>query len=252
MSEGRLAGKVAIVTGGGSGSGIGATCERLARAGATVVAADINEQTAEATATRIRDAGGRALAVQFDLLDSASIAALAETAMAGFGRIDVLHNNAANTSPQVFPKDQGILDMDSEVWDAVFAANARGTMEVTRAVVPRMIAGGRGGAIINTSSGAGQMGQMAMSVYGPSKGAINAFTRYAALQFAPHRIRCNALVLPVVLTRGLESLFTQEQIDDVVSRTPFKEPTRPADVAAVVEFLASDDARLITGKLWEI
>jgi 3-oxoacyl-[acyl-carrier protein] reductase len=93
---------------------------------------------------------------------------------------------------------------------------------------------------------------MTMSAYGPSKGALNAFTRYAALQFAPHRIRCNALVLPVVLTKGLESLFTRQQIEDVVSRTPFREPTRPADVAAVAEFLASDDARLITGKLWEI
>lgn len=251
MSEGRLTDKVAIVTGGGSGIGE-ATCERLARAGAAVVVADIDPQTAEATAERIRDSGGQALAVRFDLLDSASIAALTEAAMAEFGRIDVLHNNAANTSPQVFPKDRGILDMDSEVWDAVFAANVRGTMEVTRAVVPHMIAGGRGGSIIITSSGAGQMGQMTMSAYGPSKGALNAFTRYAALQFAPHRIRCNALVLPVVLTKGLESLFTREQIADVVSRTPFKEPTRPADVAAVVEFLASDDARLITGKLWEI
>jgi NAD(P)-dependent dehydrogenase (short-subunit alcohol dehydrogenase family) len=251
MSEGRLSGKVAIVTGGGGGIGQ-ATCERFARAGASVIVADIDKQTAEATAERIRNTGGRALAVQFDLLDSASIEALAQAAMAEFGKIDVLHNNAANTSPLVFPKDTSILEMDSEVWDAVFAANARGTMEVTRAVVPRMIAGGRGGSIINTSSGAGQMGQMTMSAYGPSKGAINTFTRYAALQFAPHRIRCNALVLPVVLTKGLESLFTPEQIDDVVSRTPFKEPTRPADVAAVVEFLASDDARLITGKLWEI
>lgn len=251
MSEGRLAGKVAIVTGGGSGIGE-ATCERLARAGAAVVVADINSKTAGATAERIRAEGGRALAVQFDLLDSASIEALAEAAMAEFGRIDVLHNNAVNNSSQVFPRDGSILDMDSEVWDAVFAGNVRGTMEVTRAVVPRMIAGGRGGSIINTSSGAGQMGQMTMSAYGPSKGAVNAFTRYAALQFAPHRIRCNALVLPVVMTRGLESLFTKEQIDDVVSRTPFREPTRPADVAAVVEFLASDDARLITGKLWEI
>jgi NAD(P)-dependent dehydrogenase (short-subunit alcohol dehydrogenase family) len=251
MSEGRLAGKVAIVTGGGSGIGE-ATCERLARAGAAVAVADINPKTAGATAERIRAGGGKALAVQFDLLDTASIEALAEAAMAGFGRIDVLHNNAVNNPAHVFKNDRGILDMNSAVWDAVFAGNVRGTMEVTRAVVPKMIEGGRGGSIINTSSGAGQMGQMEMSAYGPSKGAVNSMTHYMALQFAPHRIRCNTLVLPVVLTRGLESLFPQETIDALVSRTPFKEPTRPADVAAVVEFLASDDARLITGKLWEI
>ncbi|MFC3173727.1 SDR family NAD(P)-dependent oxidoreductase [Novosphingobium bradum] len=251
MSSGKLADKVAIVTGGGSGVGE-ATCERLARAGAAVVVADINLVTAEQTAERIRVEGHQAIAARFDLLDAESINALAATAMARFGRIDVLHNNAVNNAPEVFHRDGGFLEMDSEVWDKIFAGNVRGQMELTRAVVPHMIAGGRGGSIINTSSGAGTNGQMTMSAYGASKGALNSMTHYMAVQFAPHKIRCNTLILPAVLTRGLETLFTAEQVERLINQSLLKEPTRPDDIAAVVEFLASDDSRVITGKLWAI
>lgn len=251
MADRRLEDKVAIVTGGGSGVGE-ATCERLARAGAAVVVADINEKTAGETASRIEAEGNRALAVRFDLMDAPSMNALVEATIAEFGQIDILHNNAVNNAPDVFNADGGILDMDSAIWDAVMAGNARGAMELTRSAVPHMIERGQGGVIINTSSGAYHAGQMTMSAYGASKGALNSMTHYMAVQFAPHKIRCNTIVLPVVLTKGLEALFTEEQIEGLVSHTPFKEPTRPHDVAAVVEFLASDDAHLITGKIWEI
>lgn len=251
MGEGRLSGRVAIVTGGGSGIGE-ATCERLARSGASVVVADINEATAGETAERIRSGGGRAMAVRFDLLDAASIDELAARTMAEWGRIDILHNNAVYNAPDVFHADRSILEMDSAIWDVLFAGNVRGAMELTRAVVPHMIAGARGGAIINTSSGACDVGQMTMSAYGSTKGALNSLTRYMAVQFGPHKIRANALILPAVLTKGLEALFTPEQVAQMAGMSLLGEPARPEDIANVVEFLASDEARLITGKLWHI
>lgn len=251
MSEGRLADRVAIVTGGGSGIGE-ATCERLARSGAAVVVADINESTAGETAERIRANGGKALVVRFDLLDVASINELVARTMAEYRRIDILHNNAVYNAPDVFHADRGILEMDSGIWDALFAGNVRGAMELTRAAVPHMIAGGRGGAIINTSSGACDTGQLTMSAYGSTKGALNSLTRYMAVQFGQHKIRANAIILPAVLTKGLETLFTKEQVEHLCSMSLLNEAARPHDIANVVEFLASDDARLITGKLWEI
>ncbi|WP_052223558.1 SDR family NAD(P)-dependent oxidoreductase [Novosphingobium malaysiense] len=251
MGQRRLEGKVAIITGGAGGIGE-ATCERLAKAGAAVVVADINIESARKIADGICAGGDRAVAVQFDLLDTVSINDLVSVTMAEFGQIDVLHNNAVYNPPEAFNADGGFLEMDSTVWDNIFAGNVRAGMELVRSAAPHMIARGKGGAIINSSSGASGHGQLTMSAYGASKGALNSMTHYMATQFAPYKIRCNTMILPAVLTKGLEALFTEEQIEQFVSHTLMKEATRPADIAAVVEFLASDDAKMISGQLWKI
>ncbi len=138
---GLVEGKVAIVT--GAGANIGEACAKmLAAQGASVVVADINLAGAQRVADEIAAAGGTAMAHVVDLGDEASIAAMVAATMARFGRIDVLHNNAANTGAQQMVRDASLAAMEAEVWDAAFDINTRGTMLVTKHVAPHMIAGG--------------------------------------------------------------------------------------------------------------
>ena len=136
-----LSGKVAIVT--GSGANIGEACARiLAKAGAAVMLADINLAGAQAVVAAIGAAGGTAAAHMLDLADEDSIRALAADTVARFGRIDILHNNAADTRLEQMAADGRITDLDAATWDRAFRINARGTMLMTKHVVPHMIAAG--------------------------------------------------------------------------------------------------------------
>ena len=191
-------GKVAIVT--GAGANIGEACAKmLAAHGASVVIADINLAGAQRVADEITKAGGTAIAQAVDLGDEASIVALVAAAIARFGRIDILHNNAANTGAAQMMKDAALTAMETEVWDAAFDINTRGTMLVTKHVAPHMMAGG-GGSIINTSSGVSLLGDVLNPAYSASKAAVNALTRNTAAQFGRANIRCNAVLPGVVLS----------------------------------------------------
>jgi NAD(P)-dependent dehydrogenase (short-subunit alcohol dehydrogenase family) len=181
MSVGLVEGKVAIVT--GSGANIGEACARLlATEGAKVALADINRTGAQAVAESIRSAGGDATAFGLDLADEASIKALVADVIARYGRIDVLHNNAANTAVAQMAADAALADMEVDVWDAAFRINTRGTMLMIKHVAPHMIAGG-GGSIINTSTGVSILGDIFNPAYSSSKGAVNSLTRNTAAQF---------------------------------------------------------------------
>ena len=238
----RLAGKVAIVTGGGGGIG-SAVVRRFVAEGAKVAVADVFEDSAKAVAEPLGDA---AFAVQFDASDPASVEAMVEATVARFGRLDILHNNAAMTDPGKSQLDTDAVTIPIEIWDEIIDVNLRGYLLGCKYAIPHMIAGG-GGSIINTASNSGTAGDLARIAYGASKGAIITMTKYIATQHGRQNIRCNSVAPGVVLTEALSK--TVPGLAEIIKRhilTP--EFGVPDDIAALVAFLASDESRYITGE----
>ena len=163
----RVRGKVAIVTGAGSGIGR-ATAQMLAREGASICVADINAEAARATAEAIGATGGRAIEVRCDVSDENAVAAMIETTRATFGRLDILHNNAAALGTTGPGEDNDITELDVTVWDRAMAVNLRGVMLGCKHAIPLMLESG-GGSIINTSSGSASGGDFSGPAYAASK-----------------------------------------------------------------------------------
>lgn len=244
---GQLAGKVAIVT--GSGANIGEACAKaLAREGAAVIVADINLTGAGRVAAAIEASGGTATAHALDLVDEASVATLVAMSLERFGRIDVLHNNAADTRLEQMAADGSLLTMDGAVWDRAFAVNTRGTMLMIKHVAPHMIATG-GGSIINTSTGASIVGDLLNPAYSASKGAVNVLTRSVAVQLGRQNIRCNAVLPGLVLTPLAREMMRPEHLAMIQRHVLLPRASVPDDIAATVLFLASDAASFITGQI---
>lgn len=244
----RLVGKVAIVTGSGSNEGIGAaTAKRLASEGASVILADVNVDGAEMTAAAIRQAGGDAEARNFDLNDEESIRALIASSVERYGKLDILHNNAADTRVELMAGDLAIADMDAAIWDATFHANTRGTMLMIKYAVPAMLKSG-GGSIINTTSGTSNGGDLLRSAYAASKAAVECLTLYAAAQYGRQGIRCNGISPGLTLTSAVKANIPPKHIEQIKTHALLSGLGVPEDLAAAVAFLASDDARNITGQ----
>lgn len=238
----RLQSKVAIVTGGGGGIGA-AVARRLVSEGARVVIADLFEDAATAAAEPL---GNMALAVQFDAADAQSVKAMVERAVNHFGRLDILHNNAAMTDPVKSPQDTTAPDIPLSIWNEILDINLTGYLLGCKYAIPHMIAGG-GGSIINTSSNSGCAGDLARIAYGSTKAAVVGLTKYVATQHGRQNIRCNSIAPGVVLTAALEK--TAPGLKEIIHRhilTP--EFGTPDDIAALVAFLASDESRYITGE----
>ncbi len=239
--------KVAIVT--GAGANIGEACARmLAAQGAKVVVADINIEGAERVAGEIAASGGTAFAHAVDLGDEASIAALVSAVMERFGRIDVLHNNAANTGAAQMTRDGALTAMEAEVWDAAFDINARGTMLMIKHVAPHMMAGG-GGSIVNTSSGVSLLGDILNPAYSASKAAVNALTRNTAAQFGRANIRCNAILPGLVLSPVARAQMTDTQLAMIQRHVLLPRESVADDIAGAVLWLASDLGSFVTGQI---
>lgn len=250
MTVGLVQGKVAIVT--GSGANIGEACARkLAAEGAKVVVADINIAGAERVAADIRASGGEAMAHPVDLADEASIVVLIAATVAAYGRIDVLHNNAANTGAAQMTRYGALTAMEPEVWDAAFAINTRGTMLMTKHAVPHMIAGG-GGSIINTSSGVSILGDPLNPANSASKAAVNALTRNTATQFGRANIRCNAVLPGLVLSPVARAQMTDAQLAMIQRHVLLPRASVADDIAGGVLWLASDLAAFVTGQIISI
>jgi NAD(P)-dependent dehydrogenase (short-subunit alcohol dehydrogenase family) len=242
-----LANKVAIVS--GAGGGIGAACaRRLAAEGAIVAVVGQGLDEAEQVAAAITAEGGVAAAFAVDLVSEREIGALFDAVVARFGQVEILINNAADTRAAQLALDQKIADLAADVWDRAFAVNARGTMLMTKHAIPLMIVAG-GGAIVNTSSGASIAGDVYNAAYAASKSAVNSLTRYVATQYGKQGIRCNAVLPGLIMTEMARSSLSPRQLRVIERQTLTTEFGAPADVAAVLTFLASDDARFINGQM---
>lgn len=243
---GRLEGKVAVIS--GTCGGIGAaSARRLAQEGGKVVLADINVEGAEHTAEQIRSAGGECFAHYLDLAEEESIKALIDAAIARYGRIDVLFNNAADTRVATMAKDAAIEFMDADVWDGVFRINTRGTMLMIKHTLPHMVRQGVG-SIINTSSGASLRGDLFRPAYAASKAAVNVLTEYVSAQYGKKGIRCNVVSPGLVITEsareGQGHNFALYEAHHLTPRLG-----EPDDLAAMVALLASDEGRFITAQV---
>jgi NAD(P)-dependent dehydrogenase (short-subunit alcohol dehydrogenase family) len=235
---------VAVVTGGAAGMGA-ATCRRLVAEGASVAIADINEPGARALA---RELGDKAIAIAFDAEDTSSIEGMITQAVERFGRLDVLHNNAALVAPDILAADLPVVDIGFDLWDRVMAGNLRAYMAGCKFAIPHMIKNG-GGAIVNTASGAAFRGGLARTAYGVSKAGIVALTYYVATQYGKDGIRCNTVSPGSV--PGPRRLATPSPLRDALR--PHLLTGRfgePEDIANLVCFLASDEAGFITGQVY--
>jgi len=246
---GQLNGKVAIVTGGAGGIGR-AICLLLAERGASVAVVDVAADRAHAIAQEIRAQGGKAVSYVTDVSSEDQIAAMVASTVADLGGVDILSNNAALLSPDALSKDTAVSidQMTTQVWDATMAVNLRGTMLCCKYAIREMLKRG-GGSIINTSSGAGHFGRVNMAAYGVSKGAVNTLTLYIATGYGKRGIRCNT-VSPGFIVTPTAAAGAGEQGRTMRLRhclTPYL--GEPTDIARMVGFLASDDAKYITGQL---
>jgi NAD(P)-dependent dehydrogenase (short-subunit alcohol dehydrogenase family) len=245
-TESRFGGAVALVT--GAGSGIGAAVARaLSRDGARVVVTDLDLAQAQHVAGAISAGGGQAVPLALDVGDEDAVDRSVALAYQTYGPPTVLINNAAATDLSGSGRDADVLSMETAVWDRTMAVNLRGAMLLCRAVLPGMLAAGKG-AVINTSSGGAAAAEHTRPAYAASKAGLEALTRSVAAVYGPQGVRCNAVAPGLTLTetvagpgRGLEKLRT------VFARhTPSPLGTAD-DVANVVSFLASDEARYVNG-----
>ncbi|MEI8223415.1 MAG: SDR family oxidoreductase [Actinomycetes bacterium] len=242
----RVENKVAIVTGAGSGIGE-ASAIRLAEEGAKVICADINAAAAQATAQKIREAGGTAREATIDISDFRQCDSVVADAIKEFGTVDILVNNAGVNLPGVFH------EVSNETIDRTLSVNIKGAMYLTRAVLPAMLKQGSG-SIVNMSSVNGLVSEPFLSVYSASKGAIVMFTRGIALDYAKTGVRCNAICPGWVDTPinhahakmlgGLDHVY--KTID---SFQPIGRPGTPREIANLVLFLASDESSFMTGSI---
>jgi NAD(P)-dependent dehydrogenase (short-subunit alcohol dehydrogenase family) len=233
----RLKDRVAVVTGGGRniGEAIGNT---LAGEGAAVAVIDLNEEAARQVAQGVEQRGGKAIGIKTDVSNEADVIAMVERVKDTFGRIDILVNNVAISD------NKDVFDLTVAEWDRILGVTLKAPFLVTKYVAPAIIAGGRGGAVVNIGSTSGHRGRERATAYSAAKGGLLNLTRSLAIQLAPHGIRVNS-----VSPNRVGSPVGKEDFDP--TRTVvnlLKRAGEPEEVAKAVLFLVSDDASFVLGE----
>jgi meso-butanediol dehydrogenase/(S,S)-butanediol dehydrogenase/diacetyl reductase len=253
----RLAGKVAVVTGGGSGIGRGIVLA-MAREGADLAIPDIQVLNAEKVAEEVKAMGRKVIAMRTDVTSVADVKVMTDRVRETYGRIDVLVNNAGMASPPGMP----FTNNTEEDWERTFAVNTKSVFITCKAVVPHMLER-KAGAIINIASIAGPLAAPTMPAYSVAKGGVITFTRVLAKELAAGGVRVNAICPGVLWTDFWQKLaahlaetnpgfkgMTARQVFDkrVADVIPMKREQQPEDIGWAAVFLASDEARNITGQ----
>jgi NAD(P)-dependent dehydrogenase (short-subunit alcohol dehydrogenase family) len=249
MAEKEVQGRVAIVTGAAMGIGRSSAL-LLARAGASVVIADVEAEAGEKTRSEIAAEGGEAIFVRTDVTSMADMQAMAAAAVERFGGIDILDNNAARAIG-------GVVDeIDEATWDRVITTNLTSVWRGMKVCVPEMRKRGKG-SVVNLSSVQSLAGFKGWAAYAAAKGGINALTQQAAIDLAPHGIRVNAIAPGTIMTPLNEKVFREHPNPQALIETwnkahPLGRFGQPEEVAELVLFLASDRSSFITGEIIRI
>jgi NAD(P)-dependent dehydrogenase (short-subunit alcohol dehydrogenase family) len=232
--------KVAIVTGAGGGIGreIALT---LAREGARVVIADVDESTSGSVQKEIEELGGQALACTTDVSSKESVRGMTAKAFEKYQKVDILVNNAAAFGGKLF------IDDEEENWEKVVKVCLFGVLHCSRAVIDHMIER-KYGKIINISSDAGKVGESRMAVYAAAKAGIIGFTKSLALEVGRHGINVNVVAPSMTLSAKVKARIDDERMAKILKFYPLKRLGEPEDIARMVTFLASDAASWVTGQ----
>lgn len=248
---GRLDGKVVVVTGGGTGIGLG-VARHCAAEGAALVLAQRRAAVAEEAAAALRAAGARAIAAGCDVRRRAEVAALVAAAVAAFGRLDVMVNSAALTGASAAPRP--FLAESDEHWRELIDVNLTGAFICAQEAARQLVAQGGGGSIITISSVAQYAAQEGAAPYCAAKAGLDGLTKTAAIELAPHGIRVNCVAPGDIDTEASHAVVAQAAERGASGRffrlTPLGRRGAPAEVGAVVAFLASDEASFVTGSTW--
>ena len=236
-------GKVAIVTGGGSGIGR-ATSLKLAGLNATVVIVDINEEDGNKVVKEIETLGAKAMFIKTDISNFDQTREMAKTVYEKFGKIDVLVNNAA------WDKIEPFMDNDPALWDRLININLKGPIYVTRSVLEYMTRQESGGCIVNVASDAAKVGSTGEAVYSATKGGVYAFTKSIAREMARYHIRVNSICPGPTQTPLFEGVQqTMPKVVEAIKKSiPMRRVAKPEDQANAIVWLASEESEYITGQ----